>query len=237
MRTRRLRSSVAVAALTLFVLTGCGAAQDPASPAAGSVSGAGTGAENAVPAGDGSPVSDAGYATPAWASPISIRGAQIASLDLGEIGVDIYQAGIARASEDSRMTDPETGAPVVAAGDRIVFLNYVFTNEGDPVDLGISLGEVKAHYAGGPELTRMSGITDDDLYARFGLSERGYDSANPPDGDVYTLGADESFNYAVNLPYRAGSTLVLEAELTPVDAAGDPLIEERLTARTEVTID
>ncbi|MFB9314373.1 hypothetical protein [Nocardioides plantarum] len=165
---------------------------------------------------------------PAWALPPVIKGDLVTTINAGDVKVDVYQVGTAKAEDTGNFTDPDTNKPLIEVGDTLVFLNYVITNNGDPIDLGSSLVNVTARYDDWPYMQGMDGLTGDDLYEAQGI----HDSDLAPDGfneaGIYTLGTGESFSYGDNFEYQKSSPIDFKVEYVPVDDEGELLFDERV---------
>ncbi|MBD8080305.1 hypothetical protein [Cellulosimicrobium arenosum] len=171
--------------------------------------------------------------TPEWADPYEVTGEQISTFDVGDVRVDVYQVGTEEATDTGFFVDPESNEPVIDVGDEIVYVNYVVTNEGDPVDLGSSLVSFDTRYDDWPYMQGMDGVTDSEQMESLGLADDVPHYAEP---SVYTLGTDQSYATAENFLYQSGSPLTIQATITPVDAEGELLHDERMEAEGTGTI-
>lgn len=178
---------------------------------------------------------DAG--TPAWANPATTEGDKIATIEVGDVTVDVYQVGTAEATKTGNFVDPDTNEPLVAVGDELVFVNYVVTNNGDPIDLGSSLVSVDARYDDWPYLQGMDGLSDRDLFEQLGLFSGGLADGGFNEEGIYTLGSGESFSFAENFAHQPGSEIEFKVRYTPVDAEGDLLHDDRVEASGTGTIE
>ena len=144
--------------------------------------------------------------------------------------------GVTQATETGNFVDPETNQPIIAVGDDIVFVNYVITNEGAPVQLGASLVDVSATYDDWPYLQGMDAVTDSALYEQQGVNDSGLNNTAFRDPAVYEFGTGQSYSYGENFRYQAGSPLTFDVSLTPVDAAGELLFDQQVEATGTGTI-
>ncbi|WP_029088977.1 hypothetical protein [Brevibacterium album] len=183
--------------------------------------------EEAAPAGEGG--------VPAWAKEPTEGGEQIASVEAGDVAVDVFQMGTASAPKDGNWVDPDTDEPIIAEGDDIVFVNYVITNNGDPIDLGSSLVSVSAEYDDWEYMQGMGGITDNALSEEMGVQSSGV--AETADPTVYTFGTGEHFSYGENFHYQPGSDISFEVTITPVDAEGELLHDDKIEGEGSGTIE
>lgn len=163
-----------------------------------------------------------------WANPTLILGEQISTVHAGDIQVDVYQVGTVAATRDAIFSDPDTHEPVVAAGDEIVYVNYVITNNGDPVDLGATTVNVTPKYVDWPYAGTMVRIVD------FALDEQTQVDTNQTapeafrEPGVYPLGTGETFSYGANSVYQPGTEMTIAVDYTPVDAEGSLPHDERV---------
>ena len=175
-----------------------------------------------------SPAAPASGTNPAWALPPVTKGDLLTTIKAKDVTVEVYQVGTAKADDTGNFTDPDTNKPLIEIGDTLVFLNYVVTNNGDPIDLGSSLVDVSARYDDWPYMQGMDGLTGDDLYEAQGI----HDSDLAPDGfndaGIYTLGTGESFSYGDNFEYQKNSPIDFSVEYVPVDDEGELLFDEKV---------
>jgi hypothetical protein len=165
---------------------------------------------------------------PAWALPPVTKGDLLTTINAGDVTVKVYQVGTAKADDTGNFSDPKTNKPLIEVGDTLVFLNYVITNNGDPINLGSSLVDVSARYDDWPYLQGMDGLTGDELYEAQGI----HDGDLAPDGyneaGIYTLGTGESYSYGDNFEYQKGSPIDFTVEYVPVDDKGELLHDQRV---------
>ncbi|WP_251152190.1 hypothetical protein [Cellulosimicrobium sp. Marseille-Q4280] len=184
--------------------------------------------EDAAPASDGE--------QPDWANPLKDPGEQISTYTVGDVRVDVYQVSVVPATKTGNFVDPEKNEPIIAVGDDIVFVNYVVTNEGEPIDLGSSLVNTSARYDDWPYMQGMDSVTDFDLTDAQGVNRNGMADGAYREPSVYTLGTDQTYSYGENFPYQPGSPITFESVITPVDAEGELLHDERLEGSGTGTI-
>ncbi|MCB7135020.1 hypothetical protein [Cellulosimicrobium marinum] len=173
---------------------------------------------------------------PEWANPVTTPGEEIASYTVGDVRVDVYQVSVVEATKTGNFVDPENNEPIIDVGDEIVYVNYVVTNEGDPVDLGSSLVNTDARYDDWPYMQGMDSITDFELTEAQGVNRDALATGAFRDPSVYTLGTGQSYSYGENFPYQAGSPITFESVITPVDKEGELLHDERLEGSGTGTI-
>lgn len=173
---------------------------------------------------------------PAWALPATTQGEKIATIEVDGIVVEVYQVAVVQATKTGQFVNPDTNQPIIAVGDDIVFVNYVISNTGDPIDLGSSLVSIDARYDDWPYMQGMDSVSDQDLFDQVGV----YDRPLAPDAfiepPVYTLGTGERFSYGENFRYQAGSPITFDVSVTPVDEEGELLHDLRLEAEGSGTI-
>ena len=173
---------------------------------------------------------------PAWALPAVNPGELLTTIEAGDVSVDVYQVGTAKADDTGSFADPDTNKPLIAIGDTLVFVNYVITNNGAPIDLGSSLVTVSARYQDWSYLQGMDGLSGDELEQAQGV----HDADLAPDGyneaGIYTLGTGESYSYAENFEYQKSSPIDFTVEVLPVDAQGELLFDDKVEAEGSSTI-
>lgn len=123
--------------------------------------------------------------------------------------VDVYQVGVAPTSQDGGFLHPDTEEPLIKAGDDLVFVNYVVTNNGAPIDLGMELVHVGAAYDDWEWLQEMWGIEDDALMEDMGIQWTAPDLAKIVDRPVFVLGTAESYSFGTNFKYQQDSPMTL----------------------------
>ena len=175
-------------------------------------------------------------ALPDWANPVTTPGEQISTFSIGDVRVDVYQVGTAQATKDGLFANPDTNEPIIAQGADIVFINYVITNEGEPIDLGSSLVSIDERYVDWPYLGGMDTIVDDELYAAQGVNDDGMAPGAYREPTVYTFGTDQSYSYGTNFLYQPGTEITFDGTIVPVDAQGELLHDERIEGEGTGTI-
>ena len=225
-RTRR--ASVAlVASVALFGLTACGGSDEPKAEEK-TTSAAPTETTTDAPAASGS--------QPDWAKPATDVGEKISTIKAGDITVDVYQVGTTKATKNGQFVDPDTNKPLIAAGDDIVFVNYVVTNTGDPIDLGASFVNISARYDDWKYLQGMDSIVDSALFEQQKVNSDVLAQGAFKDPSVYTFGKGETYSFGENFRYQKNSPITFEATATPVDAQGDLLHDKKSEAKGTGTI-
>jgi hypothetical protein len=168
-----------------------------------------------------------GGSQPAWARPLAEpEGELLTTVEAGDVSVDVYQLGTVEADDTGSFVDPDTNKPLIEVGDTLVFLNYVITNNGDPVDLGFSLVDVSARYDDWPYLGGMDGLSSSDLFEAQGVNTTG--PAPTGEDAPFTLGTGETFSYGDNFEYQQDSPITFDVTYTPVDSEGELLSDERV---------
>lgn len=239
---RSVRISVAAVACTaLLSLAACSG--DDAEPEPKAVDSSETPttdpAEDATEEAEETPAPEAPEAAegqPDWALPVTTGGDLISTVEVGDVTVEVFQVGTAKATEDGNFADPETNKPLLAKGDPIVFLNYVVTNNGEPIDLSASLVSISARYDDWQWMQGMDSVTDDALFEQQGVN----DDAKTPDAyrepSVYPFGTGASYSYAENFKHQKGSPITFDVSITPVDAEGELLHDDRIEATGTGTV-
>lgn len=247
LRPKRLRTAAASAVLLpALLLTACGSDDDSddskeavETPSA-TVEDPTEAPETATDAPAGEPSeaetpTEAG-ATPAWAEEPTTPGELLTTVEAGEVTVEVYQVGTAKAPKDGMFVDPDTNEPILKKGDELVFVNYVITNNGAPIDLGSSLVDVSARYADWKWLGGMDGSSDSALFEEQGVNKPGLKAGAYTDPAVYTFGTGETFSYGDNFAHQADSEIEFTVTYVPVDAKGDLLHDERVEGKASTKI-
>lgn len=172
---------------------------------------------------------------PDWAEDITTPGDKITSIELDDVTVDVYQVDVTEANEPGRYKDQETDELLIDKGDDIVYVNYVITNHGDPIDLGSSLVNVTARYDDWKYMQSMRGVNDRDQFEEMEVNQRPIDEINDP--AIYTLGTDESYSTGANFLYKEGAKIEFKADMNPVDDSGDRIEDGSVEGETETTIE
>lgn len=251
MLLRRTRTRSAVVGLLLlagFSLSACGSDSVPETESGGQVTSAAdpettpspSSAESSQAPADAEATDDA-QATgaggqPSWALPVTTPGTKLTTIEVGEVSVDVYQVGTAPAEDTGSFVDPDTNTPLIEVGDTLVFLNYVVTNNGGPIDLGSLLVDVSARYDDWPYLQGMDGLTGDELWDAQSINAPGLAPDGYSEEGIYSLGGGESFSYGDNFEYQPNSPIGFQVTYTPVDAQGELLSDERVEAEGSATI-
>lgn len=174
---------------------------------------------------------------PAWANPVTEEGELISTIELdGGVTVEVYQVGTTTATKTGQFVDPDTNEPIIAEGDEIVFVNYIVSNTGDPIDLGSSFVSIDARYDDWPYMQGMDSVVDSDLFEAQGVNDGALADGSYADPSVYTFGTGEKLAYGENFPYQAGSPITFDVSMTPVDAEGELLHDDRVEAEGTGTI-
>lgn len=249
-RTRLSTTAVSAAMVPLLLLVGCGSDDDSNDDSSSSPSSETTPSEEAdapettepapteteTSTDDGADGAAADGSAPLWANPVTTPGDLLTTVKLGDVEVEIYQVGNAKAPKDGMFVDPDTNKPILKEGDDLVFVNYVATNNGAPVDLGSSLISVSPRYDDWKWMQGMDGSSDSDLFAQLEVSKPGVAPGAFVDPSVYTFGTGETFSWGENFKYQKGAGIEFEFTMTPVDAQGDLLHDQKVEATATSTI-
>lgn len=174
--------------------------------------------------------------SPAWAVPTTTPGDKLATIEGTNFTVDVYQVATATASKTGQFVDPDTNLPLIAEGDEIVYVNYVFTNTGsEDIPLSYSLVSVSAEYADWPYLQGMDSIVDSAQFEEMGVTSSAIATGTGEEAP-FTWAPGETFSYGQNFKHQAGSPITFDATLTPADDAGDLVHDERQEASVDATI-
>ena len=173
---------------------------------------------------------------PEWARPYDTTGDLLATAEAGDVSVEIHQIGTAQAPKDGRFVDPDNNEPILKEGDEIVFVNYVVTNNGDPIDLGSTLVDVTPRYADWKWMQGMDGATDSALYEEMEVNQSGIQPGTMADPTVYTLGSGQTFSWGDNFAYQPGGEITFTVRYTPVDENGDLVHDDRVEGEVTTNI-
>lgn len=236
---RSVRISVAAVACTaLLSLAACSG--DDAEPEAKAVDSSETPTadptEDTTEEAEETPAPEAAAGQPDWALPVTTGGDLVSTVEVGDVTVEVYQVGTTKASEDGNFADPDTNKPLLAKGDPIVFLNYVVTNNGEPIDLGSSLVSISARYDDWQWLQGMDSVTDDALFEQQGVNDDAFTPDAYREPSVYPFGTGASYSYAENFKHQKGSPITFDVSITPVDAEGELLHDDRVEATGTGTV-
>lgn len=217
---RSVRLSVAAVACTgLLSLAACSEDSEPESKAVES-------SETQDPSAEDEATPEAVEGQPDWARPATTGGDLVATVEAGDVTVEMYQVGTEQASNDGTYVDSETKEPLLAKGDDIVFVNYVVTNNGAPFDLGYGLIDIEPRYDDWQWMVGMDSSFDLGLFDNQGVNLDAIEPDAIRDPGVYTFGTGETYSYADNFEHQANSPITFEVVVTPVDAKGEPLPDE-----------
>lgn len=172
--------------------------------------------------------------TPAWAKPTTTPGEKIATIAADGFQVEVYQVGVTEATKTGQFVTPD-GDPVIAAGDDIVFVNYVITNtSGGDIPLSYSLVNVQATYASWPYLQGMDSVVDSALFEQMQVNSS---AIAPGSGDSpFIWPAGTSFSFGQNFHYEKNGPITFEATLTPALPSGDLDHDKRQEAEADGVI-
>jgi hypothetical protein len=174
--------------------------------------------------------------SPSWAVPTTTPGEKLATIEGTNFTVDVYQVATATASKTGQFVDPDTNLPLIAEGDEIVYVNYVFTNTGsEDIPLSYSLVSVSAEYADWPYLQGMDSIVDSAQFEEMGVTSSAIATGTGEEAP-FVWAPGQTFSYGQNFKYQAGSPITFDATLTPADDAGELVHDERQEASVDATI-
>ena len=250
--TRRAAAPVAIAVASILTLAACGGDDEaPATPEGGDTqtepapepeseeapsesesadAPAETGSEDAESESgdaDDAGADDAGASADGaapWANPITTEGESLGTIELGDVTVEAFLVTTDVATRSSIWADPDTEEPIVSEGDPVVVINYVVTNNGDPVNLSYGLVDVGLNYDSWPFMQQPS-VADSTLMESAGVNDNGVNSDSLGE-DVYTLGTGEAYSVAEVMLHQPGEAYTIEAEFEARDDAGERNGEE-----------
>jgi hypothetical protein len=151
------------------------------------------------------------------------------------IRIEVDQAAIAKAPEDSIMVNPQDGTPVVSKGSSIVLVRYIVTNVSKaPINLGLGTVTITARY---PDWTWRQPLVSvlaprADAAHKIVTTPFAPGTARPP----YVLGLGESFMVGANYPYETAEQLDVTATVVVCDTAGavDPGLGWTITGKVHL---
>ena len=124
--------------------------------------------------------------------------------------MDVHQVDVVASPQTGDWVDKETNERITNKGDALVFVNFVITNTGDPIDLDSNVVEVSGMYTDWEYVNRMPSITDDELFKNMRGNSEAADF-NAEDPSDYTLGKNETFAYGTNFRYQQNSDIIFSA--------------------------
>lgn len=158
-------------------------------------------------------------AHPAWAVPVTRSGKKLGHFGDDRIRIEVDQAAIAKAPEDSVMVDPQGGIPVVRKGSSIVLVRYMVTNVSKaPINLGLGTVTITARYPDWSWRQPLVSVSAPEADAAHKVVTTPFarGTARPP----YVLGPGESFMVGANYPYETAEQLDVKADVVVCDTAG-----------------
>ncbi|MGO1173273.1 MAG: hypothetical protein ACTHXO_10700 [Actinomycetaceae bacterium] len=182
-----------------------------------------TAADDEAPSDGAGGEAGAGSAAP-WANEVTEDGELLGTIEAGDVTVDVYQVGTGQATRSSIWADPDTEEPIVSEGDEVLILNYVVTNNGDPITLTYGLVEAGFGYDTWPYMQQPS-VADSDLLEENGVNDNGVNSDSLGE-DAYVLGSGEQYSVGEVMLYQPGEAFTIEVSYEPRDDAGERLGEE-----------
>lgn len=233
-------ASLGIAVAVVLGLGACGGAEDDATPSAASATTANdTSTDEASTESSSTAGNDANTSTgdePDWAEDITTPGDKLTTLDVGDVSVAVYQVDVTESPKEGNQFDKDTKEPIIAEGDDIVYVNYVATNHGDPIDLGSSLVDVQPRYEDWKYIGGMDTITDSDLDEEMDINRQALTPGESADPPVYTLGKNESISFGENFKYQKNSPITFKAEYVPVDDEGELQHDDKVEGSADTKI-
>ncbi|WP_153911259.1 MULTISPECIES: hypothetical protein [Aeromicrobium] len=230
-RTRRVAAAT-IATLALVGLSACGGSDEPEEDTKSSA--AAPAPEPTEETSEAAPAASGDQ--PAWALPAKEAGEKISTVKAGDITVDVFQVGTTKATKTGQFVDPDTNKPLLDEGDDIVFVNYVITNNGQPIDLGSSRVSVEARYDDWKYMQGMDSIVDDALFEEQQVNKDALAPGAFNEKGVYPFGAGQKYTYGENFKYQKNSPITFEVTVVPVDAEGELLHDKRIEGEGKGTI-
>lgn len=230
-----------VASAAVFALAACGGSVAPkAEPASSSsspsqaMSSDATATSSSRTTSSDAPTSPG--AQPAWAKAPTSGGTKISTITAGTITVDVYQVGTTKATKSGQFVDPGTNKPLIAKGDTIVFVNYVITNTGPPVNLGASLVDVTARYDDWKYLQGMDSIVDSALFTQQKVNSDALAPGAFKTPSIYVLDKGQTYTVGENFRHQQSSPITFTASVIPVDAKGSLIHDQKSESKGTGTI-
>lgn len=228
------RTAVAgLATLAVLGLSACSGDEDESTSASSSESASSTVSESPseepteTESADGAEGAASGD-QPEWADPVTTPGEKLTTIEAGDISIDVYQVGTTKATKTGQFVDPDKNEPIIAEGDEIVFVNYVATNNGDDIDLGSSAVSIESRYDDWPYMQGMDSVVDSALFEQMEVNDDAFATGSYQDPPVYTFGAGQQISWGENFPYQKGSPITFQVTITPVDAEGELLHDDKI---------
>ncbi|KRF12923.1 hypothetical protein [Nocardioides sp. Soil796] len=238
MRNRRLRAGTTVVAAVLVPLLGlsaCGSddkdddksstSDSPAQPSSDEPTDETSVSPSETPSEEPSEATteEAGStgSLPSWALPVTKPGDLLTTAEVGDVTVAVYQVGHEKATDDGNFVDPDTNKPILKKGDDLIFVNYVITNNGDPIDLGSSRVSISARYDDWKWMQGMDSDTDDSVFESQGVNQDDLGPDGYNERGIYTFGTGETYSFGENFAYQKNSPITFDVTITPVDAEGE----------------
>ncbi|MSS44708.1 hypothetical protein FYJ43_01245 [Cutibacterium sp. WCA-380-WT-3A] len=158
-------------------------------------------------------------AHPAWAVPVTRAGKKLGQFGDDRIRIEVEQAAIVKAPEDSVMVDPQDGTPVVRKGSSLVLVRYIVTNVSQsPLNLGLGTVTITARYPDWSWRQPLVSVPAAEADATYKVVTTPFarGTARPP----YVLGPGESFMVGANYPYETAEQLDVTADVIVCDTSG-----------------
>lgn len=174
---------------------------------------------------------------PEWAAEATTPGDKLTTIKAGDVTVDVYQVDVTEATEAGNFQDPDSDKPIIDEGDDIVYVNYVITNTGDPIDLGSSLVEVEPRYKNWKFVQGMDTIADSELDDEMDVNTSALEPSKNTDPPIYTFGTDEEISFGDNFKYQKNSAITFTVTYIPVDEDGELLHDDKVEAKGKTTIE
>lgn len=156
---------------------------------------------------------------PEWANPVTTGGESMGTVELGDVTVEVFQVAMDQATRSSIWADPETEEPIVAEGDDVVVLNYVFTNSGEPINLSYGLIEAGLRYDTW-EYMQQPSVSDSELLETHGVNTNAVNSDSLGE-DAFVLGSGEQYSIGEVMLHQPGEDYTVVASYYPRDEAGE----------------
>lgn len=207
---------MAASSLALFGVAACGGDEDSDSDSTATATATAEETEDpaeeeVAPAGDGD--------TPDWANPVNVEGELMTSFEVGDLTVDAYEVAVDEATRSSVWADPDTDEPIVQEGDDVVIVNYVITNNGDPINLNYSAIEPSLMYDDW-EYMQAPTVADNDLAEQYDVFIGSIAPGNT-DMDAFRFGTGEQIATAEVTLYQPGNPFTISVDFPTVDESGE----------------
>lgn len=149
---------------------------------------------------------------PDWAYEFETPGDLVLTAEIGQLEVDLYQVVVRQS--DKRM-ESVGGDVIIDIGQDMVYVNYVVTNLGDPLDLDAGLVSANIEYDDASSSLPFAEVAPDpEVIAEFGLHTSASDISQEYQ-EEYRIETGEQFAFASAARYEPGNPFELSLRYMP----------------------